>query len=397
MMNNSTSRICIVAVGYNRPSSMLRLLTSLLEADYLGDKVDLIISLDKGVKQIELIEKADKFVWPFGEKIVRIFPKKQGLRQHIMQCGDYALEYDAAIILEDDITVSKGFYAYTKQAISFYGWNPKVGGISLYKHNVNVGVNHFFEPEFNGYDTFMMQFAQSWGQCWTTQMWRGFRDWYNSNSDTVFVSPDFKSERIPENILRWSSQSWMKYYMEYIVEKDLYYVYPYHSLSTNHSEIGQHNNTANGDWQVGVVDEVFEYRFPDIHQAIKYDIFFERIDYKVKGYEDKKVILDLYGEKKSFNDGDILISSKPRDYRVIATWKLKYRPQERNCVYPEHGDGLYVYDLHTSVKNSSKKYNSNIRTKYDVRAIYWHRLLRLSITEVLKKISKKVKSKIKTK
>ena len=396
-MENNTSRICIVTVGYNRPDAMARLLNSLLEADYLGDSVDLVISLDKGARQAEIVAKADEFMWPYGNKTVRAFPERQGLRKHIVQCGDFALEYDAVIILEDDITVSKGFYTYAKQAGEFYGDDLRIGGISLYKHHVNVGVDHFFEPEFNGYDAFLMQFAQSWGQCWTTRMWRDFRDWYEINADKIFTSPYFQADRIPDNILHWGSQSWMKYYMEYIVERDLYYVYPYHALTTNHSEVGQHNNAASADWQIETTDAVFDYRFPTFDQAVKYDIFFERIGFSVKGYEDKKVVLDLYGNKKTFEGGDVLITSKPRPYQQIATWKLKYRPHEKNCTYPEEGDGLYVYDLHSQLEKAPDKADNRIRTRYDVRAIPWNQLIKLGASEFKDKASRKVKSKIKKK
>ena len=136
-MATDASRFCIVTVGYNRPDAMMRLLHSLLEADYLGDKVDLVVSLDKGERQAEIVEKAESFVWPFGNKTIRAFSERQGLRKHVIQCGDYALAYDAVIVLEDDITVSKGFYAYARQAAAFYGKDPRIGGISLYKHHVN--------------------------------------------------------------------------------------------------------------------------------------------------------------------------------------------------------------------------------------------------------------------
>jgi glycosyltransferase involved in cell wall biosynthesis len=396
-MNKDNPNISIVTVGYNRPDAMMRLLNSLLEADYLGDRVDLIVSIDKGPRQTEIVDRANEYIWPFGEKRVRAFPERQGLRKHIVQCGDFALEYDAVIILEDDITVSRGFYAYTKQAVQFYEGDLRIGGISLYKHHVNVGVDHFFEPEFNGYDAFLMQFAQSWGQCWTTRMWKDFRAWYEVNADKVFTSPDFQSDRIPDNILHWGSQSWMKYYMEYIVEKDLFYIYPYHALTTNHSEVGQHNNAASADWQIETTDAVFSYRFPDFDQAVKYDIFFERIGYKVKGFEDKKVLLDLYGNKKQFKDADILISSKPRAYKQLASWKLKYRPHEKNCLHPEDGNGLYVYDLHTPQTNAQAQDNDRIRTRFDVRAVHWDSLIKLGMNEFREKASKKIKSKMKKK
>ena len=37
----------VIAVGYNRPSSLRRLVCSLLKAEYYNEIVDLIISIDK--------------------------------------------------------------------------------------------------------------------------------------------------------------------------------------------------------------------------------------------------------------------------------------------------------------------------------------------------------------
>ena len=43
-------KFAVVVVGYNRPFGLKRLILSLKEADYLSDKVDLVISIDKGKK-----------------------------------------------------------------------------------------------------------------------------------------------------------------------------------------------------------------------------------------------------------------------------------------------------------------------------------------------------------
>ena len=50
--------IAIVAVGYNRPDSIEQLLNSLLRADYAEDQVDLVVSLDKGQRQQEIVAVA---------------------------------------------------------------------------------------------------------------------------------------------------------------------------------------------------------------------------------------------------------------------------------------------------------------------------------------------------
>jgi GR25 family glycosyltransferase involved in LPS biosynthesis len=382
-----TERICIVAVGYNRPKSMQRLLDSIGSGNYLGEQVDLLVSIDKGKTQGEIVEIANHFEWKHGGKRIRAFEERQGLRSHIIQCGDLTNEYRAVVILEDDITVSENFYAYVKQTLDAYEQDDRVAGISLYKHHVNVGVNHFFEPEFIGYDVFMMQFAQSWGQCWTKSMWDGFKTWYNQNED-YYVNDyhDFKS--IPDNILHWGNQSWMKYYMAYLAETHKYYVYPYYSLSTNHSEVGEHNNTANADWQVAMLREYMDYHLPEFENAVKYDIFFEREDYMVSGYEDKRCIIDLYGIKKDYSEGDILVSTAARPYKIIETRQLKYRPHELNCRYGTSGEGIYIYDLYTS--DNPPKRNKTIRTKYDVRAIEWKKLIHLGVLVLMRKIKNKI-------
>ena len=103
-------KFAVVVVGYNRPFGLKRLTLSLKEADYLSDKVDLVISIDKGKKQQEIIDICEKIKWDFGEKHIRIFNENLGLRKHIIKCGDLTNLYDAVVVLEDDITVSKYFY-----------------------------------------------------------------------------------------------------------------------------------------------------------------------------------------------------------------------------------------------------------------------------------------------
>lgn len=381
-------RICVVAVGYNRPKSMGRLLSSLEHGDYCGDKVDLLISIDKGERQNEIKELAEDFCWKYGDKIVRAFIERQGLRKHILQCGDMTEEYRAVVILEDDITVSENFYSYVKQTISFYQNDDRIAGVSLYKHYVNVGVNHFFEPEYIGYDVFFMQFAQSWGQCWTAPMWNGFKTWYLLNED-YFVNDKHDYKNIPGNILHWGKQSWMKYFMAYLAETHKYFVYPYHSLSTNHSEVGEHNNTANADWQVSMMRKNMEYRLSHLDDGVRYDIFFERENYVVRGYENKKCILDLYGNKKDFSNGDILVSTATRPNKVLEKRRLQYRPHELNCAYGQAGDGIFIYDLHETDEGKSRK-NKSIRTKYDTRAIEWKELISLGVNQLYAKIRKKL-------
>lgn len=383
--------ICIIAVGYNRPDSLKRLLKSLGNADYGEETVDLIISIDKSNNQEAVLKVAENFQWLYGEKKIRTFPERQGLKAHIIQCGDMVNYYEAVIVLEDDITVAPDFFHFARKALEFYGNDEHVAGISLYRHVVNEEVYHFFEPEYNGFDTFMMQVAQSWGQCWNARMWNGFKEWYIKNQNLFKLRTNKKLlNNIPDNIKTWGEQSWLKFFMAYIVEKNLFFVYPYYAFSTNHSEVGEHNNYASSDYQVVLASGKRNFNFCKFKDAVKYDVFFERLDYRVIGYEDKNVILDMYGAKRNFGEGEILISTQQLPYKVIEKWALRYHPQELNCKYKEKGLGVYVYDLKQKAKRP--QYNTDlIRARYDVRSTNWKLLLRLGLDGLKSAFINKIK------
>lgn len=361
--------IAIITVGYNRPDSMQQLLNTVVNADYENDKVDLIISIDKGERQSEIIRVAENIKWSYGEKKIRAFSERQGLRNHIIQCGDMTEYYDAVVVLEDDLMVSKYYYTYVKQALAFYCDDCKIAGISLYKHQTHPGVYRPFEPVNNGYDVYMQQFAMSWGQCWSNTMWKKFKNWYLENEQKDLTEGNV----LPEYISNWNKQSWLKYYMRYIVEKDKYFVYPYFSLSTNASDAGEHCRIPNNDFQVSLIQGKFNYRLPSFDDAIKYDVFFERIGLNVLSELEGRVILDLYGNRKSFGNADYAISTARRSFKVVKTIQLKYRPIEMNLEIPIEGEGIYVYDLHS--KEMKPNGNEKINIRYDVRAIHWKKMI----------------------
>ena len=383
------AKIAVIAVGYNRSDSIEQLLHSLLRADYAGDQVDLVVSLDKGQRQQEIVSAAEKIEWPHGEKIIRAFPERQGLRAHIIQCGDLTEKYDAVVVLEDDLMVAPYFYSYVKQTIKRYADDTHIAGISLYKHQTHPGVNRPFEAANNGFDVYMQQFAMSWGQCWTKEMWRKFRAWYNENEGKDLSEGNI----LPSYISHWNKQSWLKYFMRYIVENDKYFIYPYFSLTTNASDAGEHCRIPNNDFQVSMQEGAMEYRFPDYEQAVKYDVFFERV-----GIEDRvfpelkgKKMLDLYGNRLNYKDADYLISTQSLPFQVVKNVQLRYRPIEQNCLMPVAGFGIFVYDLRKV--GAKPRINNNIITRFDIRSLSWKNCLRIGcsglIDAILRRITRK--------
>lgn len=335
-------KIAVIAVGYNRKKPLERLINSLLNAKYDGDNVDLVVSLDYSKYQHDMISMADLVNWPHGQKHIISHKKNIGLRKHILSCGDLTSEYDAVVIFEDDIIASEAYYAYLKSALNFYKNEKRLAGISLYLPFVNEMAQRPFMPMPTKHDAFFIKSAQSWGQCWTREMWSEFREWYEKNSDI----PLQESNDMPSRIYSWPESSWKKYFMKYIVEADKYFLYPYVSLSTNASEVGQHNKTLSNTFQVPLQTTKENFLFPNFLDGIRYDIFFERegLVWK-KDNRDQSLCVDLYGTKTTTSNFDLLLTTKKLNLNVLRSYSLSHRPHEVNFIYKECGNQVFLYDL----------------------------------------------------
>lgn len=376
-------RYAVIAVGYNRYFGLKRLLKSIVNSNYKNEHVDLIVSLDKSEIQDSLIKLAESVPWSQGEKKIIAYDTRQGLRPHIIACGNLSFQYKAVIILEDDLIVSPEFFNYAISAVEYYKNDSRIAGISLYRHYIQVDCYRPFIPEEDGSFIYMMQFAQSWGECWTANMWNDFIQWYNMNKEK-----NISGDNIPSCIKKWNEHSWMKYYMKYIVETNRFFVYPKVSLTTCYADSGQHGKKGSNDYQVPLLENSTEFRFVPFDDAVKYDVFFERIDLHPVFSGDKKICIDLYGTKTSFNGYDLLASTARRPYKIIHTFMLRYRPQEKNLLDPIEGSDIYIYDLH--VKNKKPKSNTVGLVRYDIKAVKWKRFFVYGMYEFVQAVKRKI-------
>jgi len=389
----------IVAVGYNRPHDLLRLLNSVNAATFETGDVTLVISLDKAPNEAEVVAMAESFEWKHGEKIIRTFPERQGLRKHVLQCGDLSEKYGAVIILEDDLLVSPNFYRYTCQALDFYGDNPKIAGISLYTHEWNGYARKFFTPIADEYDAFLGQIGVSWGQCWTKNSWKGFREWYAEHEDKLQENFD-----IPYVINKWSAQSWGKYFTHYIVEKDLYYVFARNALSTNYSEAGQHVKVPDNVFQVRLLQsDKKNYVFPAFEDALRYDIFFENMKldrYFPEEIQKDGICIDLSGLERHKYKQRYILTTRSLPYKIVKQYGLQLRPADMNIIYDIPGDEIRLYDTKEAAvapkSTQFKEYHYEIRgfntkqiRKYCVAYLKENFMVRLSAK--LNKLFKKKK------
>ena len=334
------ARIAIVTVTYNRTDSLKRLLSSLEQANYEHEEPTLIISVDKS--KTEEVEKfADNYFWPYGKKIVRKHEQNLGLRNHMMSLGEWFENFDALVVLEDDIIVSPCFYTYVRQATNKYMGSMDVCGISLYSFSRNYQTRLPFTPLSSEYDGFFMNCAMSWGEEWMKPQWNEFYNWYLNHQEFP-IEP-----HLPELICRWK-KSWLKYHTKYCIETNKYFLFPYVSLSSNNGDIGVHVG-AGHKWgfQVSLqYGQKNSYRFPDkVSEAVCYDGFFEnKALYEALGIKEEDCCIDLCGTQCNRLKKRYWLTLVKTDFPLVKSYALTLRPLEASVINGEPGNEVFLYD-----------------------------------------------------
>lgn len=343
--------IAIVVVAYNRPAALARLLKDLNNADYEGRSVPLIISIDYSGSN-SAFEAADAFEWEHGEKKIVRHPSNLGLKKHVLKCGDFVNDYDAVIVLEDDLMVSPAMFSYAWRAVEKYKDNKNISAISLYAKGWSETAMQTFSPALSGYDTYFIQTAESWGQIWLKDEWLSFKEWLSKNE-----TPFDGMHHIPHNVRDWDERSWKKYHIRYFIENNKYTVYPYMSLTRCCGEEGEHlkndeNVSKASQIQVPLIESpLHDFRFADFddEKAVKYDAFLERV---FKNNCD--TCFDLYGQKTRYSGYRYVITPKNLNFKAVETYGLLLRPHEDNITHKQKGDYFVKYDLSQRQSNSTR-------------------------------------------
>lgn len=370
----------IVAVGYNRADSLERLLQSVSRAHYEHDNITLVISLDYCADQQDVIRIAESFIWPHGDKIIRTHEANLGLRRHILSCGDLALTYGGVIILEDDIVVSPAFYHYAIEAMNHYDGDPHIAGTALYSHAFNGYARERFTPLRNGYDVYFGQFSVTWGQAWTASQWQQFRSWYGQQPDSL---PD--REDIPTMINLWGKNSWGKYFVHYLVDRDLSYVMPYEAVTTCYADAGENIKNATMDHQTILASKgPLEYRFPDYEDGVHYDVFFENRDLESAIREQfdlqatDRILIDMYGLRMGSWETEYVLTPRQLSYPTVGSYGCLMRPLEINVLLRAHGQEFHLYQVpggHLQFPNSKSRL-SYARLNYEAEGMPWQNAVR---------------------
>ena len=243
---------------YNRLDGLKRLWKSLVETEYMGTKVDMVLFQDFDHAQEANSSRSElnrwiatEAVWPHGRFQVFKKLKRQGLVESIIGAWWPMSENALAAFFEDDLEVSPFWFRWVLRALDTYYFvpdrNPRLFGLALYRPVYDELTFRPIPPRGRYRYPFVMQQPCSWGQVFFPGPWRYFRHWRGnmlrrgkeprlSNANpAIWVSSDF-----------WPSQSsWKKYLIYLMYEKGLFMIYPdlpqRHVLSTNHFMKGEHS------------------------------------------------------------------------------------------------------------------------------------------------------------
>jgi len=342
MINNY--KPVIIVVGFNRVNPLKRLLSSIALSRCEKD-TKLIISLDYAPNNQNVVDIANNYLWPFGEKQVIVYDENLGLKNHIIKCCDMSQEYGSIIVLEDDLYVSKDFYTFAKQALNFYADDDQIAGISLYKYPAIERRIHPlpFDPIYDHSDVHFIQFASSWGQAWTSEQWFDFKKWYIS-------SPDLSKlwGVIPFTVSDWPDKSWKKYYIAYMVLNDKYFVYPNISLTTNFDDPGTNRRYESFVYQAALkINDNTSFTFKYLKDSFNiYDAAFEikpeiikQFNRSIKGYDFET---DLYGLKRFLEIRKPYILTTQKSRKPLKTFGRKLKPHEMNVFLNIPGDDIVL-------------------------------------------------------
>lgn len=280
----------IILFAYNRPLHTEQVLQA-LKKNELADQSHLIIYVDgpkdgTAVEQVQQIEEVRRVVqqeqwcatveYHFAEKNI-------GCRDSIIQGITQVLEqYEAAIILEDDIVTSPYFLSYMNKCLNFYKNYKSVFSIS----GMTLPENQFKIPNDYNYDVYvsLRQLNSGWGT-WSDR-WE-LIDW-----DLSFVGELLNQKSVSQAYKR-GGDDLLKMLLEQVDGKsdawDIQFTYnqfKYHAVSIvpRYSYI---DNIGGDGLGTHHLDSDVSYRF-DVNCAIKDPHLLDVI------YEDKRIINAFY-------------------------------------------------------------------------------------------------------
>ncbi|THH08074.1 hypothetical protein EW146_g9108 [Bondarzewia mesenterica] len=259
--NWNVPQIDISIITNNRPGSLSRLLSSLKDARYFGDRLTLRVNVDQSADK-ETLQLIDGLRWDHGSVFLHHRVVHGGLLPAVVESWYPSSNDTYGLLLEDDVEVSPLFYAWLKMSVLRYRYGQDANrshslfGISLYQQK-NIELRPEGRRPFNPRHLFanssiphpitpyLSQIPCSWGALYFPEHWREFHAYLSARLSQPPPIPLSLKDSVVPNVRsnKWT-RSWKKYFIELVYLRGYVMLYPnyadFFSLSTNHLEIGSH-------------------------------------------------------------------------------------------------------------------------------------------------------------
>ena len=249
--NEEDEVFTIHILTWNRPKSFERLMHSLSSSDYGSDKINLVIHIDGGKESEVTYHAAHETKWIFGSKQIIRSKERKGLAHAWFQAWHPKSKKEFAIIIEDDITVSKVWYMWLKKAWQSYSERSDIAGISLQRQVLIPKKPSKQKEIINQHTPFLYALLGSIGFSPHPLRWKEFGNWLSSiNLETYDVSIPYL---ITSDWLKSAGPKghmWEQHYIYFCNRYKLYTLYinlPFkETLAAHMWEKGQHVKKTRG-------------------------------------------------------------------------------------------------------------------------------------------------------
>ena len=238
----------IIVLTYNRPASLKRCLARLSQLDTLGDRVGVNIWIDRspgGDVDHETLVVAGAFqsTWRHGRVCVHIQTRNAYIiGQWVDTWRPHENSRELALILEDDIDVSRYAYRWLKAVNAHFGTWPDVGGYTLQMENVNFVKGRKHRAEIPASDpVFLYRLFATWGHAPRPNKWRAFQDWFHK----MRADKDFKPYIKDTILYHWYRSFEAKGTQDSMWEMWAIYYYYINNLYTVYSNLQSYSGLRN--------------------------------------------------------------------------------------------------------------------------------------------------------
>jgi hypothetical protein len=174
----------IIVIVYNRARSLLKCLNAINNAQYGGDLVGVEVWVDPieetNLPHAATLKTAQNFKFAHGQYNVRVHPTHVGIQGQWMNTWRPQNDTkEIALILEDDVTVSKYFWRWLKAAHQKYDQETYISGYGL----SHPGISHASGTTLDvptSIRIYAYRVLCTWGFSPHTAQWRKFQDWFAS-------------------------------------------------------------------------------------------------------------------------------------------------------------------------------------------------------------------------